>query len=1179
MVVRKRPLLRKSIGELEEVFKVSQSDQVVLTALAHELAHRSTARSIKLRGLVEEKLAGLGPQGKGDREKDERGGASKPAEPVKEVWEREPYVSPSSPQHPDEPRSILATWIALEALSPQTFRQPEDLVEGDPGRVARIDTVLPWLTGELSRRDYQLYYLVILGAVPMDQASDELVRVFGDDEETVHRPREKAAIGAVLIDRYGFVVDEGAVAVSSFAWALPRALAGDLAVLGSWPAREADFTNRLSQLVRRFDKDGRPLPLDMETVSTAHNWLVSECGLPEGLVEEPSFALRMYQYYKRPGPPELPLLNSFFINDLVRCSIAMQHGAASAGIRRYLGLDRPKLSKNLLSDREALEAAVAPAALPHSQWPAPGGHGLVLLQQAAVNIARAELSRAVGMIGVNGPPGTGKTTLLRDLVASAVHDRAAAMVAFERPEDAFLPSGQRLSVGDSAFLQLYRIHDSLRGHEVLVASSNNKAVENVSRELPMSGAVGRPMQELAYFKSVSDALHARFQNSGSPGSSEDTGETWGLISAVLGNARNRSAFRDTFWWDQDRGFRHYLKAAKGDDVVQERVGPAGERIRVTPAVVVLESPPTPSQAASNWQNARRRFLRLRAEVESELKRLEALRQCCLELPIARRRLVATHEDLLLARQRHGELDALLTHQLAYSERADAEHKSSCVVLDVHRKARPGFLARLFRTKRWKVWHSTWTPLDSSRALTLAGLKRSRAEVAVTAASLSAQSQLVERAQKQHEAERQRVSSLEETLARDAQPLADGNLIDETAFSSGHERLNCTTPWISRRLGQMREQLFIESLGVHRAFIDLAPQKLLHNLGALMTVLARGPLPPGPKRDLLADLWSSLFLVIPVISTTFASVDRMLGQLPQGSIGWLLIDEAGQALPQAAVGAIMRAKRTIVVGDPMQIPPVTTLPDLIAAKICEHFKVTKMSWVAPEASAQALADRASRFQAEFKSDDGPRRVGVPLLVHRRCQEPMFGMANRIAYDGQMVFATAPNPRTSIGEVLGRSKWFDIDGVAESKWCPAEGEVVVSLLKMLATQGVTQPDVFIISPFRIVAHELRRRLDRERQLAGSLRIDIRRWAFDRVGTIHTVQGREAEAVVLVLGAPNVRQHGARQWAAGVPNIVNVAVSRAKASLYVVGSYGAWSGVGYMRNVASVLPRMSVQSSAQA
>jgi len=162
---------------------------------------------------------------------------------------------------------------------------------------------------------------------------------------------------------------------------------------------------------------------------------------------------------------------------------------------------------------------------------------------------------------------------------------------------------------------------------------------------------------------------------------------------------------------------------------------------------------------------------------------------------------------------------------------------------------------------------------------------------------------------------------------------------------------------------------------------------------------------------------------------------------------------------------------------------------------------------------------------------------------------------------------------VGATLGPSRWLDLDADAETKWCPAEGELVVTLLRKLAAAGIEDPDLFIITPFRIVAQEMRRRLEAEREILLAFRVDSREWGNDHIGTIHTVQGREVDTVILLLAAPKASQGGARTWAAETPNILNIAVSRARQNLYVVGSFGAWSGVGHARELARSMERVRV------
>ena len=74
-------------------------------------------------------------------------------------------------------------------------------------------------------------------------------------------------------------------------------------------------------------------------------------------------------------------------------------------------------------------------------------------------------------------------------------------------------------------------------------------------------------------------------------------------------------------------------------------------------------------------------------------------------------------------------------------------------------------------------------------------------------------------------------------------------------------------------------------------------------------------------------------------------------------------------------------------------------------------------------------------------------------------------------------------------------------------------------------------------------------------------------ENVDTIHAFQGRQAETVVLVLGAPSPQAAGARRWAGREPNLLNVAASRAKRRLYVVGNRQSWREEGFFRSLAGL------------
>src|SRR6185437_16261415 len=99
------------------------------------------------------------------------------------------------------------------------------------------------------------------------------------------------------------------------------------------------------------------------------------------------------------------------------------------------------------------------------------------------------------------------------------------------------------------------------------------------------------------------------------------------------------------------------------------------------------------------------------------------------------------------------------------------------------------------------------------------------------------------------------------------------------------------PWVDPQFTTARTELFLAALALHKALVTAQARRVRGNLSVLVDFLSgKGR----PDSQALLTAWQTLFLVIPVVSTTFASVPAMFGGLGPESIGWLLIDEAGQA---------------------------------------------------------------------------------------------------------------------------------------------------------------------------------------------------------------------------------------------------------------------------------------------
>ena len=185
---------------------------------------------------------------------------------------------------PNTPASLLTSWTALEALSPQTYKSPEDLALGQR-TIAPLGSTPPWTTGEKpKKKDHTFYYQVVLGNVQVDKATAALARTFDPDSEEDPQEGVKASIAVFMLDSRGVLLKEKLVAISSYAWALPKALEGDLAALGEWSTLEQGLIEALTAKLALTDQEGRRLPVTAATIKVAYDWLVATLGLSPEMI-------------------------------------------------------------------------------------------------------------------------------------------------------------------------------------------------------------------------------------------------------------------------------------------------------------------------------------------------------------------------------------------------------------------------------------------------------------------------------------------------------------------------------------------------------------------------------------------------------------------------------------------------------------------------------------------------------------------------------------------------------------------------------------------------------------------------------------------------------------------------------------------------------------------------------
>ncbi len=547
------------------------------------------------------------------------------------------------------------------------------------------------------------------------------------------------------------------------------------------------------------------------------------------------------------------LLNSFYIRDLERVIFNIKGNRCGEALTSYLSEEKVKRI-DVEKDKEELFRLFNPKSMPYGKWPS--GYPLRSMQQLAVNIAMHKEIK-LPIFSVNGPPGTGKTTLLRDVIAANIVERAMEFRHYTEPDDVFEKSLGSIT-WEQYKVDVKEIKDSLKKYGILVASNNNAAVKNITMELPDKNSLSESYREVySYFSEVSDQILKKENGS------------WGVCAASLGNRANRSTFMDAFWplktkEDGIFNFNRYLMNQKKSDMKRK----------------------------IDWGKAVNSFQKVCKEVKAEYEKMELYYQYLVllrELPEKERqcqeqKVKSEKNQEILAEFRKNFSNKQLEQQELDKEKQKIKRTTFLFSIRLRMKCKSQVI------KKYKELEDRAYSLEQ--------------EITKLYKQVLEQENLCEQDNKREDFYKRQIQECKNKIQSYLKEIKDINFPDDMVVPNetflfdliGENSLEAckkaqdTVPWNSKRLNILREKLFLEAMNLHKALVENS--RFLRAQLDTFSKWMRGQLEPSDQKKFAGALLQSFFLVVSVISTTFASVSSFLRYIKQEEIGLLLIDEAG-----------------------------------------------------------------------------------------------------------------------------------------------------------------------------------------------------------------------------------------------------------------------------------------------
>lgn len=273
---------------------------------------------------------------------------------------------------------------------------------------------------------------------------------------------------------------------------------------------------------------------------------------------------------------------------------------------------------------------------------------------------------------------------------------------------------------------------------------------------------------------------------------------------------------------------------------------------------------------------------------------------------------------------------------------------------------------------------------------------------------------------------------------------------------------------------------------------------------------------GSKREReqfsLDSLWKhpeTFLKEYPVVLSTTYTARSSLGK--NGHFDYVIMDEASQVDVATGLLALSSASSAVIVGDLKQLPNVVTSEQKKEAK--EKFARYKLP------AAYSFAEYS--FLSSFCALLGERMPNTLLREHYRCHPQIIGFCNQKFYNGDLVIMTENQSGTAVELITTVAGHHERERANQRQADVIKEEVLPNL-------DCRDEEIGIIAPYRNQVRLIRRTLS-----GRAIEID----------TVHKFQGREKDVIIISAVDDVVTQFS------DDPNLLNVAVSRAKKKLILV------------------------------